>query len=186
MKPRSKPSRMSIGRRSLAAPPARVRHTGRKSWAFVAAVAMAIVSSTCAQNGDFPMHDVQHVSISIKRQPADVYEFASNPRNLPRWAAGLVGSEVKPEGDEWVADAPFGKVRVKFAPKNPYGVMDHDVRLESGVIVHNAMRVVPSAQGSEFIFTVIRQPGISDEKFAADKAAVEKDLKTLKEVLERT
>jgi hypothetical protein len=131
------------------------------------------------------MHDVQHVSVSIGRRPADVYEFASDPRNLPRWAAGLARSEVRKEGDEWVADAPFGKIRVRFAPKNPYGVLDHYVRLESGVTIHNPMRVVPNGEGSEFIFTLIRQSGMSDEKFAEDKAAVEKDLRTLKEILER-
>jgi len=131
------------------------------------------------------MHDVQHISIYIARRPADVYEFASDPRNLPRWAAGLVRSEVRKEGDEWVADAPFGKVRVRFAEKNRFGVMDHDVTLDSGVTIHNSMRVVPNGEGSEFIFTLIRQPGMSDEKFAEDKAAVEKDLRTLKNLLER-
>jgi hypothetical protein len=35
------------------------------------------------------MHDVRHISVYIARRQAEVYEFASNPRNLPRWAAGL-------------------------------------------------------------------------------------------------
>jgi hypothetical protein len=47
------------------------------------------------------------------------------------------------------------------------------------------MRVVPSGAGSELTFTLIRRPGVSDGEFAQDKAAVEKDLKTLKELLER-
>ena len=130
------------------------------------------------------MHDVQHVSITIARRPAEVYEFASNPRNLPRWAAGLARSEVTMDGDDWVADAPFGKVRVRFAPPNSLGVMDHDVTLESGVTTHNPMRVLPNGEGSEFVFTLIRRQGMSDELFAQDKAAVEKDLKTLKHLLE--
>jgi len=131
------------------------------------------------------MHDVQHVSIYIARPPADVYEFASDPRNLPRWAAGLARAEVRKDGDEWIADAPFGKVRVRFVQPNAFGVIDHDVTLESGVTIHNAMRIVPNAEGSEFVFTLIRQPGVSDLQFAEDKAAVENDLKTLKGVLER-
>lgn len=131
------------------------------------------------------MRDVQHISVTINRSPADVYEFASDPRNLPRWAAGLARSEVRKDGDDWVAESPLGRVRIKFAPKNPYGVLDHDVRLESGVTVHNPMRVVPNGEGSEFIFTLIRQPGMSDEKLAKDKAAVQKDLRSLKELLER-
>ena len=130
------------------------------------------------------MHDVEHISVSIERRPADVYEFASDPRNLPRWAAGLARSGIRQEGDEWVADSPMGKVKIRFAQKNPYGVLDHDVTLESGVSVHNSMRVVPNGDGSEFVFTLIRQPGMSNEKFAGDKAAVEKDLRTLKELLE--
>jgi len=131
------------------------------------------------------MHEVQHISVSITRRPADVYEFASDPRNLPRWAAGLARTEVRRDADEWVADAPFGKVRVRFAPRNSFGVMDHDVTLESGVSVHNPMRVVPNGEGSEFVFTLIRRPGMSDGQFAQDKAAVENDLKTLKDLLER-
>lgn len=130
------------------------------------------------------MYDVQHLSIYIARRPAEVYEFASDARNLPRWAAGLARSEVQREGDAWIVEAPFGKVRVKFTEPNALGVLDHDVTLESGVTVHNPMRVVPRGEGSEFLFTLIRQPGMSDEQFASDRAAVEQDLKTLKHLLE--
>ena len=132
------------------------------------------------------MHDVQNLSIYIARRPNDVYEFASDPRNLPRWAAGLARSQVKRDGDEWVVDAPFGKVRVKFADRNAFGVMDHDVELESGVIVHNPMRVVPHGEGSQFLFTLIRQPGMSDAQFDKDKVSVEKDLRALKNLLEKS
>jgi hypothetical protein len=75
-------------------------------------------------------------------------------------------------------------VRVKFAPRNRFGVMDHDVTLDSGVTVHNPMRVVPNGEGSEFMFTLIRRPGVSDAEFAEDRAAVERDLQRLKELLE--
>lgn len=130
------------------------------------------------------MQDVQHLSIYIARSPADVYAFASSPANLPQWAAGLARSEVHQDGDAWVAEAPFGKVRIRFAEPNILGVMDHDVELESGVTVHNPMRVVPHGEGSEFMFTLFRQPGMSDEQFADDKQAVEQDLKNLKSLLE--
>ena len=59
------------------------------------------------------------------------------------------------------------------------------LRGQEGVTVHNPMRVVAHREGSEFVFTLIRQPGMSDEQFAKDKAAVENDLKTLKDLLER-
>ena len=129
--------------------------------------------------------DVRHLSIYIARDPSHVYEFASDPRNLPQWAAGLARSDVTRTGDAWIVDAPFGKATIRFAPKNALGVMDHDVELESGVTVHNPMRVVPNGEGSEFIFTLFRRPEMSDEQFAEDGRAVEADLRTLKELLER-
>lgn len=131
------------------------------------------------------MKNVQHISITIARHPSDVYDFASNPENLPRWAAGLAGSEIEREGAAWVAEAPFGKVKIKFVEQNKFGVMDHDVELDSGVVVHNPMRVVPNGDGSEFIFTLLRQPDMSDSQFAEDKLAIEKDLSALKEILEK-
>jgi carbon monoxide dehydrogenase subunit G len=130
------------------------------------------------------MHDVEHLSIYIDRAPGDVYEYASDPRNLPRWASGLANSEVEQDGGDWIVEASFGKVKVKFAERNTFGVMDHDVTLGSGVTMHNPMRVVPHGDGSEFIFTLIRRVGMSDEEFAQDRATIEKDLKTLKAILE--
>lgn len=130
------------------------------------------------------MHDVEHISIYIHRSPDDVYAFASKPENLPCWAAGLASSEVRRDGESWVADAPFGRVNIRFAEPNSFGVMDHDVELDSGVVFHNPMRVVANGVGSEFMFTLIRQDGMSDEQFATDTLAIAKDLRALKELLE--
>lgn len=130
------------------------------------------------------MYEVKHISIYIDSSPERVYAFASNAENLPLWAAGLATSQVKPDGDAWVADAPFGQVKIRFAGPNAFGVMDHDVELDSGTVVHNPMRVVPNGEGSEFIFTLLRQPKMSEQRFLEDAQAVAKDLNTLKSVLE--
>lgn len=130
------------------------------------------------------MHQVRHISIYIDRAPRDVQAFASDPGNLPRWAAGLARSEVRPDGDAWVAEAPFGTVRIRFAAPNEFGVMDHDVELETGTTVHNPMRVVPNGDGSEFLFTLLRQPGMTDAQFENDAQAVAEDLQALKALLE--
>ena len=138
------------------------------------------------QTGTTRMHNVKHITTTIHRTPADVYAFASKPQNLPLWAAGLARSEVKKQGDEWVAQAPFGKVIIRFAPANKLGVLDHDVQLESGVVVHNPMRVVPNGEGSEFSFTLFQQPGMSQQQFDEDAQAVVRDLRILKTILEST
>ena len=73
----------------------------------------------------------KHISVSINRSAAQVYEFASNPENLPKWAAGLSGS-IKKVNEDWIAESPMGRVKVKFAEKNKFGVLDHDVTLPFG------------------------------------------------------
>lgn len=130
------------------------------------------------------MEDVHHVSIYIARPPDQVYEYASDPQNLPRWAKGLARSAMTREGSGWIVDAPFGRVKVRFAERNEFGVMDHDIELESGEVVHNPMRVMRHGSGSEFVFTLFRQPGMSDERLAEDRRTVERDLRTLKRLLE--
>jgi hypothetical protein len=126
---------------------------------------------------------VRHVSVSILRRAEDVYAFASKPENLPVWAAGL-GRSLTRVHDEWIADGPLGRVRVRFTPENDLGVLDHDVELPAGVVVHNPIRVVPNGEGSEVTFTLFRQPDVSDQEYEKDTAAVERDLRTLRTVLE--
>ena len=126
----------------------------------------------------------KHISVSIERRAAEVYEFASNPENLPQWAGGLGGS-IKKVDDEWIAEAPMGTVKVKFAEQNKFGILDHNVTLSSGAKFYNPMRVFPNNDGSEVIFTLYRQAGMSDQKFADDAGSVERDLNKLKTLLEK-
>jgi hypothetical protein len=128
-------------------------------------------------------HQVRHISVSINRPPREVYAFVSNPENLPKWATGLGGSIKKVEG-EWIADSPMGKIKIKFAEKNTFGILDHEVLLESGVTINNPMRVIANGNGSEIFFTLIRRPETSDEKFEEDAGWVAKDLRILKGLLE--
>jgi hypothetical protein len=127
---------------------------------------------------------VRHITVSIDRPPTAVYELASDPQNLPRWAKGLAGSITRIDDETWLADAPMGKVKVRFADANTLGVLDHDVTLESGVTIHNPMRVLPNAGGSEVLFSLFRRPGITDAEFESDASAVARDLRALKALLE--
>ena len=114
-----------------------------------------------------------------------VYAFASIPENMPRWASGLA-SDLKRDGEDWIADGgPVGRVRVRFAPPNDFGVLDHAVTLPSGVVVENAMRVVANGDGAEVMFTLLRQPDMDDATFEADAAHVARDLDTLTKLMEK-
>ena len=130
------------------------------------------------------MFEVKNISVSIHRSPQDVYAFVSNGEYLPRWATGL-GNKIRRVGGEWLAEGPLGNVKVRLADPNELGVADQDVILEAGVTVHNPIRVVPNGTGSTVIFTLMRLPGVSEQKFAADSKWVERDLTTLKTLLEQ-
>jgi Polyketide cyclase / dehydrase and lipid transport len=129
--------------------------------------------------------EARHVSVSIDRPPDAVYQFAAVPENLPRWAIGL-GKSFHPRRDgSWIAEGgPVGSATVRFVERNRFGVLDHDVTLQTGETIHNPVRVVPNGAGSEVVFTLFRRAGVSAAQFAKDAKAVEKDLKTLKRLLE--
>jgi len=123
------------------------------------------------------------LGVSIRRPPAAVYEFVSNPANLPQWAPGLCQS-VRREGSSWVVETPNGPMGIRFAESNPFGVLDHYVQPAAGPEIYVPMRVIPNADGSELIFTLFQLPDMTDEQFAADSHLVDQDLHRLKRILE--
>ncbi|MCX9083243.1 MAG: SRPBCC domain-containing protein [Candidatus Methanoperedens sp.] len=82
--------------------------------------------------------------------------------------------------------AQMGRIEVKFADKNKFGVLDHDVTLPSGAKFYNPMRVFPNNDGSEIIFTLYQQPDVTDQLFSEDAEAVTGGLKKLKTLLENS
>jgi hypothetical protein len=126
----------------------------------------------------------RYISTSIARTPREVYDFVSNPENLPLWAAGLSGSISNIDGS-WIAESGMGRVRVEFAPPNEFGVLDHTVTLATGESFYNPVRTFANGDGSEIVFTLFRRPDVGDEEFESDAAAVARDLATLKGILER-
>jgi polyketide cyclase/dehydrase/lipid transport protein len=126
----------------------------------------------------------RHISRSIARSTDDVYAYASDPTNLPRWASGL-GSSVEHADGRWFVDSPGGRLIVAFAPRNDYGILDHEVTLPSGETVYNPMRVVADGDGCEVVFTLRTRPGMTEADFSRDADRVLADLDALKELLER-
>jgi hypothetical protein len=47
---------------------------------------------------------------------------------------------LSPEGDEWVADSPLGRISIRFAERNELGVLDHWVTLPDGATEYNPVR----------------------------------------------
>jgi len=75
-------------------------------------------------------------------------------------------------------------MRIRFAGHNEFGVLDHYVSPAPGLEISVPMRVVPNGTGSEVTFTLFQLPEMSGEQYAEDIRLVERDLGTLKHVLE--
>lgn len=145
------------------------------------------------------MLESRTISISIARNWRQAYEAAWRPQDFCRWASGLSQApliqENSPNRQEqqdqheqqdrtwWTTEGPEGPIRIRFTAHNPFGVMDHSVDLGNGRVIHVPMRMVANGDGAEVLFTLFRQPWMSDEQFAADAAWVERDLLALQALL---
>jgi hypothetical protein len=124
------------------------------------------------------------MSTSIKSDPKTVYDFVSNLENLPRWASSTFPTINEVNG-EWVVDTQNGRNKVMITEKNNFGILDHHVKLTSGVEVYVPMRVVKNGDGSEVMLTVFQALEMTEEGYTKDIRTVEKDLDHLKTLIEK-
>jgi hypothetical protein len=122
------------------------------------------------------------LSVRLERSFAEVYDFLKRPENFPRWASGLA-SGLRQDGDSWIAETPQGPARVRFSPENPWGVLDHCVRLGDAPEILIPMRLVPNGDGAELLFTLFRREGMTEAQFDADADWVQRDMERLKRLL---
>ena len=128
-------------------------------------------------------HEARSIGITINCPLAKAYDFAYQPENFPRWAAGLSAS-LHREGATWRAETPLGEATVRFSPHNAYGVLDHWVHLPGKHVVYMPLRMIENGDGTEVVLTLFRQPGMDDAAFERDASLVKKDLAALKSLLE--
>ncbi len=89
------------------------------------------------------------------------------------------------DGEAWTAEGPEGPIRIRFTGRNAFGVMDHTIDAGTGPKIYVPLRVIANGEGAEVLLTLFRQPGMSDEKFAADAEWVQRDLLALKALVTR-
>jgi predicted dithiol-disulfide oxidoreductase (DUF899 family) len=126
-----------------------------------------------------------HISTIIARSYDEVYDYVADPRNMAAWASGLAnGLEETSEEGVWTGEGPTGRIRVRFAERNRHGVVDHDVTLPDGTVVHVPLRVLRCGDGAEVVLTLFRRPKMTDVELETDRENIERDLAELKRVLE--
>jgi hypothetical protein len=119
------------------------------------------------------------ITVRIGRPFDQVYNFLADPANWNQWALGL-GKSIRQSNHRsnhgsshgWIAESDGGTIEVEFTPRNRFGVVDHTVKRPSGAQVYVPMRLIVSGTGCELLFTLFREPQMSDQQFAADAAYV--------------
>ena len=154
------------------------------------AVVMGVLSCACGSPPAIAAatHTVtvesRTITVRIDRPFDTVYEFLVDPANWNQWAFGL-GKNIRRSQDGWIADSDGGVARVQFTTRNSFGVVDHTVIRPSGQRVYVPMRLIANSSGCELLFTLFREPNMSDAQFASDAGFVERDLNGLKRLLEK-
>ena len=128
------------------------------------------------------------LGVAIDCDVDTAYAFLSEPQNFPRWASGLAG-HLRQEAGRWIAETPSGPATIRFSGPNEFGVLDHWVlpparNGQPQAEIHVPLRVIQNASGCELTLTLIRQPTMSDEQFAADADWVLRDLESARRLLE--
>ena len=124
------------------------------------------------------------ITVRIDRPSGTVLDFLADPANWNQWAFGL-GKNIRRSKDGWIADSDGGIARVRFTPRNNFGVVDHTVIRPSGQRVYVPMRLIVNGSGCELLFTLFREPKVSDTQFNSDAGFVQRDLDRLKTLMEK-
>ena len=131
------------------------------------------------------MHASDVIKISIERPYSEVYAFLAEPLNFASWAANP-DSAIEPlGGTDFRVDLPMGKRVIRFAPRNPFGVLDYEIFYHGepiGPVV--PVRLHANGEGCELVLIWLQRPGVSLEQFKSDAEWVRSDLTRLKTLLE--
>ena len=123
------------------------------------------------------MHaDTQAITLPVSAE--DAFAFLAEPENLPRWAVGFARG-IRREGDAWIVQTAQGEMPVRVVADATQGTIDFHMAVTAELKAVAYSRVVPNDSGAEYVFTQFQLPGMSDEVFAAQRAALAEELAIL-------
>jgi uncharacterized protein YndB with AHSA1/START domain len=116
-------------------------------------------------------------SISIAAAPEAVFAYVADPRNLPAWAPAFA-TAVRPDGDAWLVQQGDAELRIAVRACAEHGTVDlvaaQDARLGAFT------RVVPSPQGSAYVFTLHFDDDVPEDAVSGQMATVEEELRAVR------
>ena len=127
----------------------------------------------------------KHLGVTIARPFEQVYTFLKEPENFPKWASGLGDSLVSAANGTWSIQTPAGRMQLRFTTDNEYGILDHWLLTEEGDTIYVPLRALKHPSGTEVVLTLFQLDGMTEEEFERDAAWVARDLRALKQLLEK-
>ena len=106
------------------------------------------------------------------------FAFLADPENLPRWAVGFARG-IRREGEAWLVQTAGGELPIRVEADAARGTIDFHMTVAPGVEAVAYSRVLPNDAGAEYVFTQFQGPGMTDEVFAAQRAALTEELALL-------
>lgn len=122
-------------------------------------------------------------TVTIQAGNGRVFDFVSNPENLPGWARGFCTSIRREEGG-WVVSSPQGEIALRMTTDARLGVADFHLSPAPGIESVASSRVVRAGEGCAYLFTFHQTPGVPDEVFESQRRTLAAELTILKELME--
>jgi hypothetical protein len=120
--------------------------------------------------------DTQSVTVPVSQEEA--FAFLADPANLPRWAVGFARA-IRRDGADWIVQTAQGELPVRYSVDAARGTIDFHIMVAPDVEAVAYSRVVPNDSGAEYVFTQFQSPGMSDDVFVAQRAALAEELAIL-------
>ena len=120
--------------------------------------------------------DTQTITLPVNFEEA--FAFLAEPENLPRWAVGFARG-IRREGDDCIVQTAQGEMPIRVVADAVRGTIDFQMRVAPEFEAVAYSRVVPNDSGAEYVFTQFQLPGMADEVFAAQRAALAEEMAIL-------
>jgi hypothetical protein len=117
-------------------------------------------------------------AVTIPASVEEVFAFLGDPGNLPRWAVGFARG-IRRDGDEWIVQTAAGEFPIRYRIDAERGTIDIHTTVAPGVVSSAYSRVLENGSGAEFVFTHFQEPGMPDDVFEGQRAALEEELALL-------
>jgi hypothetical protein len=120
-------------------------------------------------------------TIAIAAPPETVLGVVGDARRLPEWAPAFART-VRRDGEGWIVDNGDTEFPIRLRVAAEYGTVDVLAATEPprGAFA----RVIPSGEGSEFLFSLSFPEGTEEAAVAAQMQTVEAELRTVRTLSE--